>query len=122
MTIESAVTADISDVEGFFAGIGTDMKGFFGGIATVAIADAKIAYLAFWAILKMMTAQQIVIFKDLVATASTDLAADDYLGVVNDVIARAKTDETQFILTLPTEVLTVFVAAFKGTSPAPAPA
>lgn len=118
--VTSAVATVESGIENFFSAIGTDMKDFFGGIATVAIADAKIAYLAFWAILKMMSAQQIVIFKDLVSTASTDLAADDYLGIVQDVIARAKTDETQFVLELPVEVLTVFVAAFKAPAPAAA--
>lgn len=118
----SAVATVESGVENFFSAIGTDMKDFFGGIATVAIADAKIAYLAFWSILKMMSAQQIVIFKDLVSTANADLAADDYLGIVNDIIARAKTDETQFVLELPPEILTVFVAAFKTTPPAAAAA
>lgn len=111
----SAVASLLSAGEQFFKAVVTDVKDWAGDVETIVVDDAKVGWLALQPILTAIGPGQWVILQDLVSTANTDLAADDYAGIVTDVLSRAVTDETKFLVNLSLSTLTVMVTALQGS-------
>ena len=111
----SAVTTIVQDGEAFLAGVVTDVKTWIGDIETVVVDDAKVAWLALQPILTAIGPQQWTILQGLLNTVSKDLAADDYAGLMADVVAQASAAEIAWVGQLSTSLLQIMVTALQST-------
>lgn len=113
-SVPSALSTLQSEAEQFFGAIVTDVKAWAGDVETVVVDDAKVAWLALWPILSAVGPAQWKILQGLVDTVSKDIAADDYTGLVQGVLAQAVTAELAWVTVLGTDVLTIIVTALAG--------
>ena len=100
MSLTSAVDNLKSEAEQFFEAIAADVSAWAGDVETVVVDDAKVAWIALYPVLTAVGPAQWKILQGLVATASKDLAADDFTGVVQDVLAQAAAAELAWSRTL----------------------
>ena len=114
----SAVASLPSQAEQFFTAVLTDVKAWAGDIETVVVDDAKVGWLAIQPVLAAVGPSQWKILQGLVATVNQDLAEDDYAGIVQDVARQAATQELSWVASMPLALLTVIVAALKGSATA----